>query len=159
EEINTNYDEIDYVSSRDELKERWRKQLKFSTLGTFYDKKQEQTNGKKSALDDYTYQDPDGTLENPVTPDNELNNQTAAEENNTPVELKTDEELEKEAREVTLTSMNEYFDFSEELERKDYFSIYMNAIVEEFDPHTFYFAPQDKDRFDIQMSGKLEGIG
>ncbi len=158
EDINTNYDEIDYVSSRDELKERWRKQLKFSTLGTFYDKKQEQTTGKKASLEDYTYEDYDGVPQNPVDPEIAINPGTV-EENVTPKEIKSDVELEKEAREVTLTSMDEYFDFSEELERKDYFSVYMNAIVEEFDPHTFYFAPQDKDRFDIAMSGKLEGIG
>src|SRR5690606_15309902 len=29
----------------------------------------------------------------------------------------------------------------------------------EFDPHSNYFAPPEKDRFDLQMSGKLEGIG
>ena len=45
------------------------------------------------------------------------------------------------------------------MQRKDWFSMYINTIVEEFDPHTTYFAPQDKDRFDQQMSGKLEGIG
>ena len=37
--------------------------------------------------------------------------------------------------------------------------MYVNAIVEEFDPHTFYFAPEDKDVFDQMISGKLEGIG
>ena len=25
-------------------------------------------------------------------------------------------------------------------------------------PHTFYFAPEDKDRFDVAMSGNFEGI-
>src|SRR5680860_932986 len=35
EDINTNYKEIEYVNSREELKERWRKQLKFSALGNF----------------------------------------------------------------------------------------------------------------------------
>ncbi|MFN4761730.1 carboxy terminal-processing peptidase [Gillisia sp. Q332] len=126
EDINTNYEEVEYVDSRADLKERWRKQLKFSSLGNFYDLKNDQ---KKQ-------------LEN--TPD---------------MEVKTDTELEVEARNSVLTSMDEYFDFSEDLERKDYFTVYINAIVEEFDPHTFYFAPQDKDRFDIAMSGKLEGIG
>ncbi|MCM4161004.1 tail-specific protease [Antarcticibacterium flavum] len=156
EEINTNYDEIEYVSSREELKERWRKQLKFTTLSTFYDKKQEQEGVKDEDLEDYTYEDHDGTLENPVKEPGKI---AATDEDGEPREKKTDAELEKEAREVTLTSMDEYFDFTEELERKDYFSVYVNAIVEEFDPHTFYFAPQDKDRFDIAMSGKLEGIG
>lgn len=126
EDINTNYEEIDYVDSRAALKERWRKQLKFSSLGEFYDLKQDQ--------------------------EKELTN-------NPDMEIKTDAELEEKARETVLTSMDEYFDFSEDLERKDYFSVYINAVVEEFDPHTFYFAPQDKDRFDIAMSGKLEGIG
>jgi len=126
EDINTNYEEIDYISSRAELKERWRKQLKFSTLANYYNSKEDQ----EKAL-----------------------------EKDSSLQVKSDVELEKEAREAILTSMDEYFDFSEELERKDYFSVYINAIVEEFDPHTFYFAPQEKDRFDIAMSGKLEGIG
>merc|ERR1712070_444214 len=46
-----------------------------------------------------------------------------------------------------------------ELERRDWFAIYVNSIVEQFDPHTFYFAPAQKDRFDTDMSGKFEGIG
>lgn len=69
-------------------------------------------------------------------------------------------EIEKEARESTLKSLNEYFDFIEkELDRNDWFSIFLNSIVERFDPHSFYFSPDDKDKFDISMSGKFEGIG
>ena len=45
------------------------------------------------------------------------------------------------------------------MRREDWLSMYINAIAESFDPHTFYFAPQDKDRFDAAMSGKYEGIG
>ncbi len=45
------------------------------------------------------------------------------------------------------------------MDREDWFGMYVNTIVEEFDPHTSYLAPTDKDRFDQQMSGKLEGIG
>lgn len=153
EEINTNYDEIGYASSREELKERWRKQLKFSTLSTFYDMKQEQA-GVDVSSEGYSDDNLDGTLQE----DNEQKEKAFAQAKK-PEDIKTDAELEKEAREATLTAMDEYFDFSSELERKDYFSVYINAIVEEFDPHTFYFAPQDKDRFDIAMSGKLEGIG
>ncbi|MFD2516941.1 carboxy terminal-processing peptidase [Salinimicrobium flavum] len=126
ETFDTNYDEHPYASSKEEMKERWRKQLKFSAIANFYDKKKEQ----KLALEN----DPDH-------------------------EIKTDAELEEEARELTKSSMEEYFDFNDDLERRDWFSLYVNAIVEEFDPHTFYFAPQDKDRFDMAMSGKLEGIG
>ena len=74
--------------------------------------------------------------------------------------LKTFKEIEIEARENSLKSLNDYFDFIEkELDRNDWFSIFINSIVERFDPHTFYFSPDDKDKFDISMSGKFEGIG
>src|SRR5690606_14828298 len=72
---------------------------------------------------------------------------------------KSDAEIEKEARESTISSLEDYFSFMDDLNRDDYFAIYINAIVEEFDPHTNYMAPQMKDRFDTAMSGKLEGIG
>jgi len=126
EKINTDYDSLEYVSSKDEMRKRWKEQLKFSTLITYYDLRQDE---QKKNEEDASY------------------------------ETKTDAELEKEARETTLSNINRYYDFTDDLEREDYFSVYINAIVEEFDPHTFYFAPQDKDRFDIAMSGKLEGIG
>ncbi len=41
----------------------------------------------------------------------------------------------------------------------DWFSTFINSISEEFDPHTTYFDPVVKKRFDISMAGKLEGIG
>ncbi|UGS23967.1 carboxy terminal-processing peptidase [Flavobacterium channae] len=68
--------------------------------------------------------------------------------------------IEKEVRESSLKSLNEYFDFIEkELERDDWFAIYLNSIVERFDPHTFYFSPDDKEKFDVSMSGTFQGIG
>ncbi|WP_245686385.1 carboxy terminal-processing peptidase [Psychroflexus sediminis] len=75
------------------------------------------------------------------------------------VKIKSDKELEAEAREITRESTENYFDTMSDLERRDWFNLYINSFVSQFDPHTNYFAPQDKDRFDISMSGKLEGIG
>ena len=68
-------------------------------------------------------------------------------------------DLQVKAREELKRTFYEYFHFIGELDREDYFSTYINAVVETFDPHTYYFAPTDKDRFDIAMSGKFEGIG
>jgi carboxyl-terminal processing protease len=68
-------------------------------------------------------------------------------------------EIEKDARETTKNTLDEFFEFVGELERKDWFVQYINTIVEEFDPHTYYFAPEDKEKFDTSMSGKFEGIG
>ncbi|CAM3834126.1 carboxy terminal-processing peptidase [Flavobacterium cucumis] len=68
--------------------------------------------------------------------------------------------IEKEVRESSLKSLNEYFDFIQsELDRADWFSMFLNSIVERFDPHTFYFSPEDKEKFDVSMSGTFQGIG
>jgi len=73
---------------------------------------------------------------------------------------KSFETIEKEVRENSLKSLDEYFNFiQKELTRNDWFSIYLNALVERFDPHTFYFSPEDKEKFDVSMSGTFEGIG
>ena len=67
--------------------------------------------------------------------------------------------LETEAREEVLKNMNDLYLRIEELEHEDWFSTYLNSVVGAFDPHTTYMAPRIKERFDQDMSGKLEGIG
>ncbi|WP_363288831.1 carboxy terminal-processing peptidase [Lutibacter sp.] len=73
--------------------------------------------------------------------------------------VKSFDELEKESRETTLSNMDDAFIRIQELTYSDWFSTYINSISEEFDPHTTYFDPSVKKRFDISMAGKLEGIG
>jgi carboxyl-terminal processing protease len=74
--------------------------------------------------------------------------------------VKSFDEIEADVRKNSLKSLNEYFDFIEdELDRNDWFAIYLNSIVERFDPHTFYFSPDDKEKFDVSMSGTFQGIG
>ncbi len=147
ETINVDYENLPYAANKKELELRWKQQLKFSAISTYYDLQEEQRLGREAKY-------------KPADEDKELN---SSEENKENVIVdftpKTDVEMEIEARESTLASLDEYFDFMDDLERRDYFSIYINSIVEEFDPHTNYLAPQDKDRFDVAMSGKLEGIG
>ncbi len=41
----------------------------------------------------------------------------------------------------------------------DWFSVYMNAYTEVFDPHTNYYSPKDKEDFDMQFKGSFIGIG
>jgi carboxyl-terminal processing protease len=67
--------------------------------------------------------------------------------------------MEEEARSKTKENIENYFDIFDDIERKDWFSIYINTITLEFDPHSNYFAPDDKERFDQNISGKFEGIG
>ncbi|OYX28716.1 MAG: tail-specific protease [Flavobacteriales bacterium 32-35-8] len=74
--------------------------------------------------------------------------------------MKIESQIEEEAREATLKSMDIYFnDNLEDVKREEWFAIYIDAIVGEFDPHTYYLAPKNKEDFDERMSGKLEGIG
>ena len=127
ESISIKYDEASFVSSKKELQERWRKQLKYATLGT-YDSKLMHAEKKN---------------EEGVYDDHDHNAHTA-------------EEAEVASRKSTETTLDEFFDFVEDLERKDWFVQYINTIVDEFDPHTYYFAPDDKEKFDMNMSGKFE---
>jgi carboxyl-terminal processing protease len=73
---------------------------------------------------------------------------------------KTNEELEKEARDKTLKVMDRFY---ERLNRKvnddDRFNMFVQTIVQCMDPHTDYFPPVEKRYFDEQMSGHFFGIG
>ena len=72
---------------------------------------------------------------------------------------KSFKDLEIEARAEILKNMDELYLRIEELEHEDWFSTFLNSVVGAFDPHTTYMAPRIKERFDQDMSGKLEGIG
>ncbi|GAA4815213.1 carboxy terminal-processing peptidase [Litoribaculum gwangyangense] len=127
EYFDTNYENTEFVKNKKQMVERWRQQLKFSTLSNYDDLKKEEKLAKEK--------DPSYVM-------------------------KSDEQIEKEARSATLKSLDIYFnDNVDDLNREDWFAIYVNTIVEEFDPHTYYLAPKNKEDFDERMSGKLEGIG
>lgn len=75
-------------------------------------------------------------------------------------EVKSAEELEKEAREKVLDLYDKWYDERlSKLKREDRLSDFLNALTSVFDPHTNYFKPIDKQNFDIRFSGRLEGIG
>jgi carboxyl-terminal processing protease len=148
ESIDIDYEELPFAATKKDLRERWRQQLKYATLGT-YDSKMRRINkiNKSEPLEI------DGKTVEIV---NEGKEEVSTAENGEPM---SPEEAEVSARESTRKTLNEFFDFVGDLERKDWFVQYINTIVDEFDPHTYYFAPDDKEKFDMSMSGKFEGIG
>jgi len=77
----------------------------------------------------------------------------------TTIEEKTVAEMEVEAREGVQKNMDNYFIRVHKINESDRISLYANSIVNVYGPHTSYFPPEDKERFDISISGKLEGIG
>ena len=127
ENLNTDFEQLDYALGLNDKISIWRKRLKLSTLDGFATKKIVQE--EKDSLDD------------------------------SEKELKSDIELEIESRNAILENLKDFFDFNDDLERKDWFSIYLNSIVNQFDPHTVYLAPQAKDVFDQNISGRFQGIG
>jgi carboxyl-terminal processing protease len=83
----------------------------------------------------------------------------AIESKDTTVKIKSFEILEKEAREKVTKTHEEMFKRLAKVTKSDRFSEYINAIVHVFDPHSDFFPPKEKENFDIQLSGRLEGIG
>ena len=112
EQFYTDNEKLDYVTSKKELKERWRKQLKFSTISNYDDLIRERE----------------------ITKEQSLKNSDNIESLDLAILDKSDADLEAEAREASLEYLNELYAYIDERERKDLFSVYMNAIVDEFFP-------------------------
>lgn len=125
ESIDTEYEKQPYAQTMEELKERWRIQLKYTVLSSI--------NNKISMQKDLDDDDKD--------------------------KHKTFAEIEQESRENAKKSLDEYFDTMLDISREEWLGIYVNSIVEQFDPHTNYLSPENKEKFDESMSGSMEGIG
>ena len=72
--------------------------------------------------------------------------------------LTPDQKLTKATDEVK-DYVGEYFTRFKKRKKMDWFSVYMNAYTEVFDPHTNYFSPTNKEDFDVNFKGKVIGIG
>ncbi|NOX47638.1 MAG: tail-specific protease [Chlorobi bacterium] len=126
EEFELDSEKKDYAKDKTEMKERWRKSLKYETLNRI---------------------------------DNMLDEQEKAAEKSDTVTIKSFTEIETEAREKILKRYDDWFHRMSQLEDDDRLNMYVNSIVNVFDPHSQYFPPKDKENFDIRFSGQLEGIG
>ncbi len=156
ETFDTDFEKAPFEESTISLKDKWRRQIKLSTLSSLTDRLKLQDDKAKGIVEDKTKDD-----DNEAEPSDKLLIETTPKATTKKIDEapKSFEVLEKETRESSLKSMNEFFTLVADLDRDDWFAIYINCIAERFDPHTSYFAPDDKDRFDVSMSGKLEGIG
>ena len=127
ETFNFDIEELQYVNSKIDLVERWRKLMKVYLIENYHDeiKEDERTFKKDSTFKVRSYSE---------------------------IELKT--------REVLNETMADYFVImEEEFQRQHWFSIYLNSFVSQYDPNTSYLDPEDRDRFNIDMSGNYAGIG
>ena len=116
ENINLDFENKSFARSKNEIKNRWRKQLKYSTLDII----------SLKLGDSIKYID-DNTRDDSMT--------------------------------LIKKNTDDFFDYISEMDRDDWFANYINAFLNQLDPHTVYFNPDDKERFDTNISGKFHGIG
>ncbi|NOZ33740.1 MAG: tail-specific protease [Chlorobi bacterium] len=89
-----------------------------------------------------------------------LETQEEAKKNNdTTVEIKTEIQLQEKAVEEVKKNYDDWYHRISKVDENDLLNLYFNSITGYYGPHTGYFPPKDKENFDIQISGKLEGIG
>ena len=75
------------------------------------------------------------------------------------LEILTPEQKLSKAKSEVKDIMNETFTRFKKRKKMDWFTVYMNAYSEIFDPHTNYFSPRDKEDFNVNFTGKVIGIG
>ncbi len=68
-------------------------------------------------------------------------------------------ELEAESREEVKEVFDEWYGRMDKVRRSDRFEMYVNSVTSTYDPHSDYYNPKEKEDFNINMSGRLEGIG
>ena len=139
DDFDVDYDKKEYSLNQAALIKNWQKQLKVSTLSRLHEKIELQES-MVNTFDESSSEESEAKTEEAVT-------------------LKSFEDLEIESREAAEKSLDDLYTLMSELDDTDWFAIFINTMTIQFDPHTNYFAPKDKKRFDISMAGKLEGIG
>lgn len=75
------------------------------------------------------------------------------------LKILTQDEKRLKATEEVKDLLSDTFRRFKKRNKMDWFTIYMNAYTEVFDPHTNYYSPKNKEDFDTQFTGKVIGIG
>lgn len=130
ESLQTDADKLAWCKTLPELKERWRKILKYQVINSMLileDPKDQESADQK----------PDAAQAEKLSP--------AAQQ--------------EKSREKVAKRFEHFFDRLLKDTPRDYYDRYFNAITRAYDPHTTYFPPQEKEDFEIGMRGSLEGIG
>jgi carboxyl-terminal processing protease len=127
ESVELDPEKLTYAKNKTEMREAWRKFLKYQVMVRFVDLKEEQEKKQKDTKED--------------------------------IAIKTDTELEADARAKVKKTEEEIFDRLSKVDRNDRMASFVNVLTGVYDPHTEFYPPSDKEDFDIRMSGQLEGIG
>ena len=127
EEYEADYEKTTFSKNEEDLKNEWRKMIKYQVL---------------LRLDDMLERQ-----------------EKAIEKKDTAYKVRSFDSLEVDARRKTLKANEDWLKRLNKTSPRERFSTFANAITGAYDPHTEYFAPKEKKKFDQIMSGQFEGIG
>jgi carboxyl-terminal processing protease len=134
EAIQTDFEKATFPTSPADQREQWRKLLKYETLVRVAEMMDEQDKRHDRAKVASLAKEP-----------------ATAEPDRTPAQM------EVEARKRVLKYYDEQF--AEQPDANEMLTEYVKVICNTYDPHTEYFPPREKEEFDIQLTGRFEGIG
>ncbi|UOQ55276.1 carboxy terminal-processing peptidase [Hymenobacter cellulosivorans] len=138
ESFETEADKMVFAADAAAQREEWRKYLKYQTLIRVSEMMDEQKKKKDKPLASTSVQPSAATTSEPT---------------------RTPAEMEAEARKRVLKYFDEQFKDMAQTDANERLAVYANTIANTYDPHTEYFAPRDKESFDVAMTGRFEGIG
>ena len=126
-----------YPANSKELSEEWKKYIKYNILQEMESltAKEEMQKEKKDSVQKFQLKD---TIK---------------------LEILTPEEKRIKATAEVKDLVTDTFRRFKKRNKMDWFTVYMNAYTEVFDPHTNYYSPKNKEDFDTQFTGKVIGIG
>lgn len=140
--INLDYEKRQRPKNEQALKKYWEQLIIYDIINkveTKIDKQEKKLKGQSESIKE-----------------KEDNSDTLAAE---PYIEKSRDELISEAIEDHTENYQKWFKRLNKQRRSDRFEQYLNAVTHQSDPHTTYFNPKKRDDFNINMGGKLEGIG
>lgn len=126
-----------YPANSKELSEEWKKYIKYNILQEMESltAKEEMQKEKKDSVQKFQLKD---TIK---------------------LEILTPEQKRIKATAEVKDLVTDTFRRFKKRNKMDWFTVYMNAYTEVFDPHTNYYSPKNKEDFDTQFTGKVIGIG
>jgi len=124
------------VSKQDQYNE-WKKFIKYNILQEIesINSKEQAQKEKKDSVQKYKLQD---TIK---------------------LQILTPEQKKVKATDEVKDLVKDTFTRFKKRNKMNWFTVYMNAYTEVFDPHTNYYSPKDKEEFDMTFTGKVIGIG
>ncbi len=166
ENLEYNADKVPFPKNAAELHDRWRKLIKYEVLSKLSAMIDVQEKGMTKYDSIYDVSPMEG---NRVFSFNENDREAAIKglndmyaktgKRDTALKIMTYAQMEKEARAKVTKTYEDYFRDLKSINDTNKLTEYFEVIANCFDPHTDYFAPEERNNFAISMSGQLEGIG